>query len=121
MSQSTHISSLFGAKGTTICLKSEKWGKQGFRRQAKTRKICSRLAHFSLRFFKSDRLLDALLFGFADMSVFISVGFALIDARPAGLLYIVALIATFNIVKRRHNRQNCRINASGMVAMYPRC
>jgi hypothetical protein len=43
MTQSAHISSLFGAKGTAICLKSEK--------------ICPRLAHFSLRFFKSDRLL----------------------------------------------------------------
>jgi hypothetical protein len=52
--------------------------------------------------------LDALLFDFADMSVFSSAGFALIDARPAGLLYIVALIATFNIVKHRHNRQNCK-------------
>jgi hypothetical protein len=37
------ISPVFGAKGTTICLK--------------TVKICLRPAHFSHRFFKSDRLL----------------------------------------------------------------
>jgi hypothetical protein len=40
-----HISPLFGANGTTIGLKSVKWGKQGFRREAKTRKICPRPYH----------------------------------------------------------------------------
>ena len=49
MIQSVHISSLFGAKGATICLKSEK--------------ICPQLAHFSHRFFKADRLLACIFHG----------------------------------------------------------
>ena len=52
-----HISPPFITNGTSIGLKLVQWGKQGFRRKAKTRKIRPRPAQFSLRFFKPDRLL----------------------------------------------------------------
>jgi hypothetical protein len=66
-----HISPFFWARERLLPGKTDKWGKQVFRRKAKARKTCPRPAKFceqplrglpakpfSLRFFKSDRLLD---------------------------------------------------------------
>ncbi|WP_239237262.1 hypothetical protein [Candidatus Nitrotoga sp. BS] len=58
LSGAVYISPLFWAIEQLLPCKIIKWGKQAFRRKVKARKIYPRSAQFSLRFFKSDRLLE---------------------------------------------------------------
>ena len=101
MTWPVHISPFSIANGTTIGLKSVKWGKQGFRRKAKTRKICPRPAHFSLRFLKSDRPLVRRFSGDAVDPVHSSMTIAQavldrimtgVDQCPASAVYPLSLV-----------------------------